>query len=184
MTLTLQMSLTLALARISDSILIPYPDSHLKATPSDGDVFTAGQRRQLQADAAGQPQSDVLTGPGAGSLAAQPGGGAAAAARRPQHPAHSPGSEPDDWQRSDIVPLFSGGVFDDSYNAGRVPKRVALPTDVRRVLLVSVITGAKTMMWLLNAVMHSSRLSLPWVTCLSCTVAASCAVSSIEPSHW
>ena len=89
----------------------------------------------MQADAAGQPQSDVP--------AVRPGDGVTATARQ-QYPAQSPGLGPNNGQRSDVVPLFGGGVFDDSYNADRAPLRVLLPDDVRQVLLVSVITGARS----------------------------------------
>jgi len=57
-------------------------------------------------------------------------------------PARVPGMAGYDGQRSQVVPLFGGGVFDSSYNTGRAPKRVPLPAGARRVLLVSVITGA------------------------------------------
>ena len=55
--------------------------------------------------------------------------------------ARAPGTAAYDGQRSQVVPLFSGGVFDPGYNAGRAPKLVPLPAGGRRVLLVSVITG-------------------------------------------
>ncbi len=84
----------------------------------------AGRERQLQAVPTLQHQPGKAAGFDAKLSAAEARGLAAS---------HG--------QRSQVVPLFGGGVFDSGYNAGRAPKRVPLPAGAARVLLVSVITG-------------------------------------------
>ena len=117
-----------------------------------------------------QPQPDVLTGSSTGPQAAQPFGAIAAAAWQQQHRTQHPASGPDNGQRSDVMPLFSGGIFDEGYNVGRAPICVPLPADVRRVLLVSVITGAMTYVRCLETVVHANQASFcrgPLATCVS-----------------
>jgi hypothetical protein len=41
----------------------------------------------------------------------------------------------------DVVPLWTGGVWDATYNAMHPPRTVTVPADVRRVDLYALITG-------------------------------------------
>src|SRR5208283_5153555 len=40
-----------------------------------------------------------------------------------------------------LVPLFTGGTFDNTYDTGRTPVSVQIPTDMKRVELWMLLTG-------------------------------------------